>query len=107
MYTEDDTMTPRDRISDEMLRRMLGGIPAEPERKAPESTAYPAAPHTGRPTWGLEGYPPASVYAPLQEFRSLYDEDTALQKGTMFAELFFPFMGQTVSKQGGCCHDES
>ena len=28
MYTEDDTMTPRDRISDDMLRRMLDGAPA-------------------------------------------------------------------------------
>ena len=53
--------------------------------------------------WGLEGYPLASVFAPLQSFDNLYDAETALKQGTIFAELDLPFMGRTVQK-GGCCH---
>lgn len=53
-------------------------------------------------SWGLENYPLASVYAPLQSFDELYDKETALQKGTVFAQLDLPFMGESVYK-GGCC----
>jgi orotidine-5'-phosphate decarboxylase len=34
--------------------------------------------------WGLSGYPLASVYAPIQEWRELYDEERALKAGTLF-----------------------
>lgn len=54
-------------------------------------------------TYGLEGYPPASVYAPLQEFRELYDEEHALQAGTVFAQLDLPFLGNSVWKGGKLC----
>ena len=94
MYMEDDTMTPRDRISDDMLRRMLDGDG--------ESVTIPS-PHAHnktRKSWGLVDYPLASVYAPLQEFRGLFDRDTALHKGTIFSELDLPFMGQTIMKGG-------
>ena len=53
-------------------------------------------------TWGLEGYPLAMVYAPLQKFDNLYDKKTALEQGTMFAELDLPFMGESVKRGGGC-----
>ena len=43
--------------------------------------------------WGLAGYPLASVYAPLQEWRDAYDEETALSRGTLFRELDKPFLG--------------
>lgn len=49
--------------------------------------------------WGLYEYPLAMVYAPLQAFRSLYDPKTALQKGTLFAELDLPLESVT---RGGC-----
>lgn len=52
-------------------------------------------------SWGLVGYPVASMYAPLQAFGDLYDNATALQRGTLFRELDLPFEGMTVSK-GGC-----
>ena len=94
MYMDDDTMTPRDRISDDMLRRML-----DSDGDSGESLT----PHTHnkmRKSWGLVDYPLASVYAPLQEFRSLYDRETALHKGTVFSELDLPFMGETVMKGG-------
>ena len=48
--------------------------------------------------WGLSSYPLASVYSPLQEFRDLYDEEKALERGTLFAELDLPFEGA----KGGC-----
>ena len=55
-----------------------------------------------RRSWGLENYPLASVYAPLQNFDDLYDKETAMEKGTVFAELDLPFMGESVYKGGGC-----
>ena len=52
--------------------------------------------------FGLDGYPLASVYAPLQSFENLYDAETALKQGTIFSELDLPFMGRTVQKGGSC-----
>ena len=104
MYKEDDTMTPRDRINDQMLRRMLddseGNFPCVPMRdEREENGRMPER----RETWGLgEGYPLASVYAPLQAFRKLYDCEVALHKGTIFEELNFTFMGESVGKGGSC-----
>lgn len=102
MYMEDDTMTPRDRISDDMLRRMLDYDSSDnqtsPLRDAP-STQHR---NTERRTWGLANYPLASVYAPLQDFRKIYDRDTALRKGTIFSEMDLPFMGRSIMKGGSC-----
>jgi len=83
-----------DRINDEMLRQILGS----------HGTAAPVCniETDRRKTWGLSGYPLAMVYSPLQEFRELYDLDTALMQGTIFKELDLPFMGVTVTKGGGC-----
>lgn len=57
-------------------------------------------------SFGLSGYPLAMVYAPIQEWKDLYDLDTALVKGTLFSELDLPFLagnkGNTSS--GGCCN---
>lgn len=107
MYMDDDTLTPRDRISDDMLRRMLNGSGARlSETPAPERT--PPCSNEGNSciagnTWGLKNHPLASVFAPLQEFRNVYDRDTAMKHGTIFAELNLPFMGATVNR-GGCHH---
>ena len=108
MYMDNESPSPRDRISDESLQRILN-------HTRPRLSDLPEAEHTppcreNTPTctppmtWGLRDYPPASVYAPLQEFRKLYDCDTALRNGTVFEELNLPFMGATVGK-GGCKHD--
>ena len=51
--------------------------------------------------WGLESYPLAMVYSPLQQFRELYEPDVALMRGTMFSELDLPFEGGKMNK-GGC-----
>lgn len=121
MYMQDDTMTPRDRISEDMLRRMLGGeaLGNQGSRQMPDSRTEHINCRGEREngsggcgkgerenTNGLSGYPLASVYAPLQHFRKLYDLDTALIKGTVFSELDLPFMGASVSNdKGGCCRD--
>lgn len=47
----------------------------------------------GEGSWGLNDYPLAMVYAPCQPFRNLYDADTALKQGTLFAELYLPLGG--------------
>ncbi len=115
MYKDDDTMTPRDRISDDMLRRLLGdSLLTPPAWEAPSPDHdhgcgdyghdHGCSDHSGRHTWGLENYPLASVYAPLQTFHALYDKDTALKAGTIFSELDLPFMGKSV-KKGGMCRD--
>ena len=96
MYKDDNMMT--NGYSEALLRMMSDGMPSP-------------APHcdigekhkVGDGSWGVEGYPLASVYAPLQSFDNLYDAETALKQGTVFAELDLPFMGRTVQK-GGCCH---
>jgi len=97
MYKENDTMIPRDRISDDMLRRMLDGEGARPMPNVQNTRP------NDRKTWGLVGYPLASVYAPLQAFNRLYDMDTALKNGTLFEELYLPFMGESVGNKGGTC----
>lgn len=55
-------------------------------------------------TWGLMGYPVGIVFASLQRFDNIHDLDTAMKKGTIFAELDLPFECGN-SKKGGCCND--
>ena len=43
-------------------------------------------------SFGLEGYPLAMVYSPIQEWRELYDIETALERGTLFSALDLPFV---------------
>lgn len=52
-------------------------------------------------TWGLEGYPLAIVYSPLQEWINIYDEMTALERGTLFAELDKPLADTDTKCKGG------
>ncbi len=71
--------------AEEELIMQLSGMasPARMEQQKPASASK----------WGLVGYPLASVYAPLQEWRDTYDEEMALQHGTLFHELDKPFLG--------------
>ena len=43
--------------------------------------------------WGVVDRPVAMVYAPVQEWRSIYDCEMGLSRGTIFAELDLPFVG--------------
>ena len=55
-------------------------------------------------SFGLSGYPLAMVYSPIQEWKEIYDLDTALQKGTLFSELDLPFVAGNKgnTSRGGC-----
>lgn len=56
---------------------------------------------TAAARWGIKDHPLSMVYAPLQEWRSLYDLDTALIRGTLFSELDLPFLGGGCKMGGG------
>ena len=95
MYNDNDTMNLSSGVGEDMLLRMLEESDIPMPRASSDGNSH------GH-TWGLYEYPLASVYAPLQEFRSIFDKDTALKKGTIFSELDLPFMGETVRGGGSC-----
>ena len=144
MFTENDFMTPRERVNETLRQRMLNSLnnscldgressrsnescsgcrkaPRSNEscserREAPRSNESCSecceAPRSnehnfqtdngcnGR-SWGLEEYPLASVFAPLQNWRNIYDAETALSRGTIFKELDLPFL--CGERKGGNC----
>ena len=83
-----------DRISDGILRQIIG----DDKPDAPSCNIS----KDRHMSWGLEGYPLAMVYAPIQCFKDVYDLDTALMQGTVFKELDLPFKGESVGKGGMC-----
>ena len=91
----------RERINENYLRQMLrddARYSAQREgrtsRNADYSQSVPACEMDGNGYMSVtNGQPLAMVYAPKQEFRNLYDTKTALRSGTLFKELYFPFMG--------------
>ena len=52
-------------------------------------------------SFGLKGYPLASVYSTLQDFKEIYDLDTGLKRGTIFEELDLPFYGSRCADCDG------
>ena len=104
MYSENDIMTPRDRVNEELFQRSHGNRQASP--MAPRVNCKGDDEESTRPdraTWGLENYPLASVYSPIQAFRNLYELDEALEHGTLFKELDLPFLCGERSIGGECC----
>ena len=91
MHTENDFKTPRDRVTEALMRRAMTN---DPQRVPPSAVRSNS--------WGLDGYPLASVYAPLQVWRELYDNETGLSRGTIFKELDLPFL--CGEKTGGNCY---
>ena len=97
------------RMYDEKNRRVQGRTICgcevnEPSRRAVERAEYVrcgCGEGAAEKTWGLRGYPLASVYSPLQDWREIYDPDTALKRGTVFKELDLPFMGGCSDDCGG------
>lgn len=83
-------MTPRERVNDSLMRRALNNNSAPAPQRVPEKT------------WGLANYPLASMYAPLQEWRNLYDNETGFSRGTIFKELDLPFL--CGDRTGGNCY---
>ena len=103
---EENIMTPRERIDRSVMRRMIEDTNGGRTRcgcscTLPGDKASGCAGEAVR-TWGLTEYPLASVYAPLQSFRNLYDHETAFERGTIFAELDKPFVCGGMTEGGKC-----
>ena len=92
MY-KDDNMITNDVCCEKLLRQMIDGS---------SNAGCDSTPSECRVSWGLKGYPLASVYAPLQEFDNIYSLEAALKQGTVFAELDLPFSGRTIQRGGRC-----
>ena len=43
-----------------------------------------------------EDTPLAMSYVPWQKYDEVYGENTALEKGTIFPDLYFPFKGRRI-----------
>ena len=104
MY-KDDNITGG--CSDAVLRRILegrGNLCPTCENGCDSDTNEKPSDSCMGISWGLSGYPLASVYAPLQSFENIYDTETAIKRGTVFKELDLPFLGdKRVSGKGGTC----
>lgn len=88
----------RSREYNEVLRRMRAlGIKDGGVRDLPhEERVMSEITNDGRDdggTWGLYEYPLAMAYAPYQLWRSIYNDEEAFNKGTLFSELYLPFYG--------------
>ena len=128
MFTENDFMTPKERVNEALRQRMYEAQNGSPLAHGRENDSTPPCrdrlsqsdnsssrerregccareerldSHSGRKTWGLEDYPLASVYAPLQSWRNLYDAEAGLSRGTIFKELDLPFL--CGERKGGNC----
>ena len=102
MYKDDNMITDRTG-NDAMLRILLDGKNAAPRcdlGSCEQNTRNYDNEHNR--SWGLEGYPLASVFAPLQKFENVYEVENAIKRGTVFADLDLPFEGTTVQKGGNC-----
>lgn len=97
---ENDLMTPRERINESLLRRCA--LEEAPCALCRGTEKMNSSHSSSRTTWGLTSYPLASMYAPLQEWRNVYETELALSKGTMFRELELPFV--CGNKRGGSCN---
>ena len=92
MYTENNFMTPRERVNEALQRRMPDN-PLSSQQKCPSCTGNgERSSAVGRDSWGLIDYPLASMFAPLQEWRSIYDLEGGFDRGTIFKELDLPFL---------------
>lgn len=71
------------------------------ENGAPPSVAGEGCGDRSGSRWGLEGYPLAMAYAPLQNFTELYDPEKGLARGTIFSQLDLPLMSAGHAGRGG------
>lgn len=100
MYSMEDIRSPRDRVSEEMLRRLL----TEEESTCgcggrAEFRQEQIKPHGGCHRV-LDGEALAMVYSPCQSWCGIYDPETTLRRGTLFKALDKPF---EATWKGGRC----
>ena len=118
MYTDDDILTRRDRVNDDLLRQLLdsdGDLDhlscASPVCELPRCEADNGHDHShscdgAHSGWGIHDHPLAMVYSPVQKWRNIYDNESALVRGTIFEELDLPFLGGWGNgKNNGCASD--
>ena len=101
---ENDNRTPRERVDDSVLRRMLGsagGMLPTPSVGGPASGELSCNPDGGQ-GGRLSKYSLGMVYFPVQTWRDAYDVDAALVRGTLFRELDMPWEVAAPSGKGGC-----
>ncbi len=51
-------------------------------------------------TFGPPCFPLGMAYVPVQQWKELYDPELSLQRGTMFRQLDFPFIGEEAVPNG-------
>ena len=107
-------LTPQERVDDDLLRRLLGsegrtdggGCGCSQKEEILPASVTVNGEHCsvcgyGRvSSFGVPGGVLASLYVPIQEYDELYDEETALRRGTLFRALDLPFFG---GKEGKFC----
>ena len=109
MYRENDFLMHHDGASDDFIKQLLenGSSVSCNSSDAGENSC--GCNENAHKSWGLYGYPLAMVYSPVQEWRSLYDNEMGLKRGTIFKELDLPFRGMWSDGDGTCrggCKDE-
>ena len=104
---ENDNRTPRERIDDSFLRRMLSeGALGRENGQSGAAKQLPCNPDGGRVNGRLlVGFPLGMVYAPYQEWKKVYDVETAFSRGTLFPELDKPWEVPAPTGKGGRCCD--
>ena len=85
------------------LQRILGSCGSRPAA----NIDLPSCENNGK-SFGLNGYPLAMVYSPIQAFDKLYELDKGFNAGTIFSELDLPFSGRSLKYKGnsGGCYDK-
>ncbi len=81
----------RERAPYAALRVLQNTTPSAAPSDAPVAAMPPAC--TAPAHNCLGGMPLAMVYAPDQQFGNLFAPDQWMDKGTVFADLYFPFCG--------------
>lgn len=72
-----------------------------PRERTLRQGCCPVSPPSSPLFWS-EPSPLAMAYVPMQPFQNLYDMEKALQRGTLFSELDFPFEIGFCARGCGC-----
>lgn len=109
MYFSPNRKPSQRRANDEFLRRSVSAEPHAHDESVPTLSRPPEgampAPISPLSDQGAPCKEPlcapslAMVYCPKQAFGDLYDLETALRRGTLFAPLDLPFEGKGVSRR--------
>ena len=104
MFSVDDIRTPRDRVSEEYIQRLLAreeqAKPSPCCCEAAEAAVSPKGRENAHHCRKMDGMPLAMVYSSCQMWRGIYAPDMALRRGTLFKELDKPW--EVTRGKGGC-----